>query len=467
MNGKYDYIVIGSGPAGYVSAIKASQLGLRTLIVEKDRSHLGGTCLNEGCIPAKSLYRSVELYSRVIKDRDILGLSDTDIRPQIKAFVEKSRAISQALSKGLEHLFKKNNIDLFIGKASLKGPDSVLIRTEDKEHIFQAGNILIATGSHPISLKGVPFDGKRVLSSNDCVQLTSIPDNLLIAGGGAIGVEFASYFSVMGSKVTILEREDNILPMEDKEASTILTRSLKRKGVRILTSAGVKEVKMTSSGLNVTFEGQQLSGQEEFSHMLVSVGRRSSTVSLNLHEAGLEVGPGSKLEVGPDLRTKIPTILAAGDVIGFPMLAHSAYAEGELAAKVAAGLTPEELDPEHCPNAVYSSPQLASVGATEEDLIERNIKYSAGKAYFRANGKAAVNGQTEGFVKILNDTSSGRILGAHIVHDLASELIQELVLALNSSLTVKDITHSIHAHPTLSEAIAEAARSQYGGLLHG
>jgi len=452
MDNKYDYIVIGSGPAGHVSAIRAHQLGLKTAVIEKNiQEMLGGVCLNEGCIPAKSLFDSVKIADKIKNNGELYNIDVSGGKFNIAKAVEKSRDIAENLKKGLTFLFKKNNIDLIEGEAKLKTNKVVVVETSsgEKKEII-ADKVLIATGSKPKALPSVPFDGKRIITSSEAIRLKTIPENILILGAGAIGTEFASYFNMAGSEVTLLELEDSIVPLEDKEISKRFSSVLKRNGIKIMTSSSLSDVSM-----------------EDYEYILVAVGRTPSTQGIGLEEIGVKVDEKGFIEVNKDLKTSLDNIYAAGDVIKGPMLAHAGYKEGEFAAEQIVGKDPKAIDYGLIPNAIYTGPQVASIGITEEEAKKRNIDYSVGKQLFKSSGKAVIIGQTEGFIKIIADTKTHEVLGVHILGPEASELIHEFIVAMAAGLTVEEISEIVHAHPTLSELAIDACRAVFDKPIHG
>ncbi len=450
MEKRYDYLVIGSGPAGHVSAIRAAQLGLRTAIVEKDLGMFGGVCLNEGCIPAKSLYHSAEVYDTVKRGSKLCGL-DVECGPlNMAKIVEKSREAAEQLSKGLSFILKKNDIDLIKGMARFLNGTTVLVSNGKEDFKIEADKFLVSTGSVPCSLPDLEVDGKRVMTSSHAIRLEKVPGKLLVVGGGAIGTEFASFFNIMGSEVTVIEALDSLLPSEDKEVSRRLQSIFKQRGIKVRVSSSAKDMPV-----------------DEYDAILVSVGRMPATSDLGLDKAGVKTDDEGFIQVDPRMRTSAGNIYAAGDVVRTPMLAHVGYAEGEVAAEAAAGSDPEPVDYECVPNAVYTEVGIASVGLTEEKAKEGNINYKTGKSFFKANGKAVVSSRTEGFIKVIVDTDSHKLLGAHIIGREAYELIHEFVVAKKAGLKVEDIGKAVHAHPTFSEAAVDACKAVFGKPIHG
>ena len=443
----YDYLILGSGPAGHVSAICASQLGLKVAVVEKDRDMFGGVCLNEGCIPAKSLYHSAEMLDIALRSGGMYGL-EVKGSPDMLQIVKKSRETRDLLSGGLSFLLEKNHVDTIYGTASFENKGSVRIVTSKGDISVVSDKFLIATGSHPEALAGLPFDGKKIISSSEAIRLDRVPKNILIIGAGAIGVEFASFFGILGSKVTLAEKEETILPLEDKEIGRRMNVILKKRGIDVITGRPVTDLK----------------GYEK---VIIAAGRAPSTKNIGLDKAGVEIDEKGYVKVGDDMKTNADNIYAAGDVINTPMLAHVAYIEGEIAARSAAGEKPEPIDYRAIPSAVYSQVKAASVGLTEEKAREANIEHKIGKQFFKANGRAVANGESEGFIKVIAEVSTRKLIGAHILGRTADEIIHEFALAIRCGLTVDDIAGTVHAHPTFSETAADAARSVFGRSIHG
>lgn len=468
MNRVYDYLIIGSGPAGHVSAIRAAQLGLKTAVIEKDENMFGGVCLNEGCIPAKSLYRSAKIYDTIKRSKELCGLEATLGPIDLGVIVAKSRAHAQTLKKGLSFLFGKNGIELIKGTASFVDKNTVrVLSTDGKIEEIKAGKILIAAGSTPRCLPGAPFDGNVILDSSHGIRISQVPGKMLIIGAGAIGTEFASYYGILGADVTLVEMEDAILPLEDREIAKRLEAILTRKGVKVITSAKVKKISVASSSAQVIIAAPEGDVAAVFDKVIVSVGRVPATASLALEKAGISVDDRGFIPVDGMMRTSAGNIYAAGDVVRTPMLAHVASAEGEVAAEDAAGHGPKPIEYDSVPSAMYGEVQTSGVGLTEEKVKAAGIDHSTGKQFFKANGRAVVNGQAEGFIKVIADANTRELLGAHIIGYEAAELIHEFVVAKKSGLTVDDIAQTVHAHPTFSETAVDACRAVFGKAIHG
>jgi len=465
---KYDYLVIGSGAAGHVSAIKAAQLGLKVAVIEKDDKMFGGVCLNEGCIPAKSLYHSAKIFDIVRKSPELCGLEVRCGGVDMARFVERSRETTEQLRKGLFFLFKKNGIDLIKGAAKFADRETVSVRAENEETLsVRAQKFLIATGSTPRSLPKAPFDGRHVITSSQGIRLDKVPRNILIVGGGSIGTEFASFFSMIGTEVAIVEVEDRLLPAEDREISGRFQAVFKQRGISVHVSSRVRDVSVEPDGTAVTVEGKDGKTAGKYEMVLVSIGRTPATSGIGLEQIGVKTEDGGYIPVDSRMRTNVENIYAAGDVLRTPMLAHMAYAEGETAAEAAANHNPEPIDYSSVPNVIYTDVQVASVGMTEEEAGSENVDYTAGKHFFKANGRAAISSQTEGFIKVIADNSTRRLLGVHIIGYEAAELIHEFIVAKRAGLSVEEIGKTIHAHPTFSETAVDACRAVFGKPIHG
>jgi len=460
---KYDYIVIGTGPAGFVSSIKAAQLGLKVAVVQDGVDMLGGACLDEGVIPAKSLIHSASTFNAIRNNAELFGLEVRHDQVNLAKMVEKSRNIIVQLRAGLTRLFKKNGIYIINGYAQFIDRYTLKITGNNNDvSSVQADNILIATGSTPKHLPNIPFDGSKVISSFHALRLLEVPKKLIIVGGGAIGAEFASFFNVIGSEVSVVEFEDSLLPFEDKEISVGLKRLFEKKGIHIHTSSKVTQVSPLDNGLNVTIEGDNGVTIEECEKMLVATGRTPLTSSIGLENAGVEVDNRGFITVDDRMRTNVENIYAAGDVIPTPMLANVAFIEGEIAALSAAGKVSEPINYEAVPNVVYTEVQVASIGLTEEQAVARNLNYSVGKQLFVGTFKSSITGERDGFVKVIADNSTGGLLGAHILATEASEMIQGFIIAKNSRLTVKEVAKTIPPNPTFCESVVDACKSVFG-----
>ncbi|MCI0483992.1 MAG: dihydrolipoyl dehydrogenase [candidate division NC10 bacterium] len=460
---KYDLVVIGSGPGGYVGAIRAAQLGMRVAIVERDR--LGGVCLNWGCIPTKALLRNAEIIA-LLRRGEEFGFSFENLRLDFSVAVKRSEQAARKLSKGVEYLMKKNKVTVVPGEGRLAGDGQVGVARDAKVTELQAARILLATGSRPREIPGVPIDGKRVITSTEALSLPQVPRSLLIIGAGAVGVEFADVYHAYGAEVILIEMLPRLLSVEDAEISTFLEKVFAKRGITIRTGTKVEgvTVKGDQVALRLSKEGktEEITGDVA----LVAIGRIPNIEALGIEGLGLKVGRGNFIEVGDRFETSVPGIYAIGDVIGGPLLAHKAMAEAVVAVEAMAGQSGRRIDPSKIPNCTYCSPQVASVGLTEEQAKEKGRQVKVGRFSFQASGKAVALGDTEGFVKVVADAEYGEILGLHIIGPEATEMIAEATMARTLEATLEEVHHSIHAHPTLSETVAEACLAALGRPIH-
>ena len=467
----YDLVVLGAGPGGYVAAIRASQLGLKTVVVEKDKP--GGVCLNIGCIPSKAIIHQAEVV-RSAQELTALGagvdLSGLDYR---KVYAG-SRKAADTLSRGVAFLLKKNNVELVAGEGAILEPHVVQVKAGGSGGAkkLTARNILIATGSRPRPLPGFDFDEKLVLSSTGALLLEELPKRICILGGGAIGVEFAHIMNAFGVEVHLVEMLEHLLPLEDQEVVEVLARSFKKRGIKLYTSTKASSYAKSGKHLKVRLEGvggdkaSQGASELEVDQILLVVGRIPNTENIGLERLGIETDKGF-VPVGDYYQTAAEGVFAAGDVIRSPMLAHVASAEGELAVEYMAGRNPPaRLDPLSLPGAVYCEPQLASFGLTEAQAREQKLDVQKAVFPYRGAGKSVAIGRSEGMVKLLVDKETREIMGAHVVGAEATELIHELLLARTAELLPEDLATMVHAHPTLSEALMEAARAAEGWAIH-
>jgi len=455
----FDLLVIGSGPGGYVAAIRATQLGMKVGIVEKDRP--GGVCLNVGCIPSKALIHQAEIYA-YRKDLEDMGIkidtSGFDYEPVFK----KSRLAAERLSKGVQGLLKKNKVEYIEGTAVLNGQHEVMVDGKKKT----ADKILIATGSRPREIPGFEFDEKQVLSSTGILMMQTLPKSIIVLGGGYIGMEFAHVMSSFGVKVTVVEMLDRILPLSDPEVVSVLEKDFRRRGVEFMTSTRAEKLSKKKSGITLSVSGPGGAATLEADMILVSIGRAPNTEGIGLEKVGVKTEKGF-IKVGDYYQTDVPGIYAIGDVVASPQLAHVASKEGEIAVEHIAGKQVEHrLDDDLIPTGMYAEPQIASFGPTEEQAKERGLNFSKAVFPFRGAGKAVAVGQAEGMVKLLYDTDTHEILAAHIVGSQATELIHELLLGKRSELLPEDIATMVHAHPTIAEAVMEVARAAEGWVIH-
>ena len=463
---KYDLVVIGSGPGGYVAAIRAGQLGLKTAIVEKD-DKFGGTCLHVGCIPTKDLLLSADVYDYVKNAREF-GIVAKDVSVDWPAILARKTKVVTKLAKGVEFLLKKNKIDLIRGLGKLSGPDKISV-TDPKGAVQEvtAKNIVLATGSEARMLPGLEADGKTLLTNKEILNLPAIPKSMVIIGAGAVGVEFASIFQRFGTKVTVLEMLPRAVPLEDEEISAELEKSLKHQGIAIQTQAKVAKVTKTATGITVEYtvaEGKPQTVEAET--CLVAVGRAPNTANLGLEKTRVKLERGF-VKTNGFLQTDEPGVYAIGDIVAnSPLLAHVASMEGIVAVTHAAGKHAEPINHRQIPNCTYTEPEVASVGLTERLAREAGHKVKIGKFPYAAVSKAAILGARAGFVKVVSDEKYGEILGVHIIGPRATETIAEAVMAMRLEGTVDDIAHTIHAHPTLAEAIGEAAHAAVDWAIH-
>ncbi|MDZ4788087.1 MAG: dihydrolipoyl dehydrogenase [Blastochloris sp.] len=453
----FDLIIIGSGPAGYVGAVRASQLGLKVAVVEKAKV-LGGTCLNVGCIPSKALLASSEHFHFALHRFAAHGIIAKDLQIDLPAMMKRKLDVVSGLNKGIEFLFKKNTITRYEGHGSLLGNGKVLVTLGTEKTEIVGKNILLACGSIPVELPFLPFDGQQIVSSDQAIAFEKIPESLLIVGAGAIGLELGSVWSRLGSKVTIVEFLPRIAAGFDTEISVALQRLFEKQGLSIHLNTKVKSAKKDKKGVILTAEhdGKELSFTAE--KVLVAVGRKPYTESLNLELAGVKLTDKGRIQVDAHWQTSAPGIYAVGDIIDGPMLAHKAEAEGTAIAERLAGQA-GQVNYKVIPNVIYTSPEAASVGLNEEQLKEQGVNYRTGKYLFLANGRAKANDTTDGFVKILADEKTDKVLGVHIVASNASELIAEACLLMEFSGSAEDLARTIHAHPTMSEVLKEAAHA--------
>ena len=457
MKEDFDLLVIGGGPGGYVCAIRAAQLGLKTGCIEA-RGTLGGTCLNVGCIPSKSLLNLSEIYYKTQKNYNNLGIEVENVKLNLKKIMMNKNKSVQVLTKGIEFLFKKNKVSYIKGKGVLFSKNDVVVYENGKKTSYKSKNIVIATGSSPSSLPGIEIDEKNVISSTGALSLNQVPKNLLVIGGGYIGLEMGSVWSRLGSNVTVIEYLDHIIPGMDREVSKEFQKILSRQGIKFLLNNKVIGIKNEKNKVFVEFSDNTSKKKEniECDKVLVSVGRKPYTEGLNLSKIGINKDKGGRVEVDKEFRTSVKNIFAIGDVIKGPMLAHKAEEEGIAVAEIIAGQS-GHVNYDVIPGVIYTSPEVAAVGKTEEQLKKLNISYKIGKFPFMANSRAKVNNETEGFVKIIADEETDKVLGVSMISSVAGTMIAELALAMEFGASSEDIARTCHAHPTHSEAVKEAA----------
>ena len=458
---KYDLVIIGSGPGGYVAAIRASQWGLKTAVVEKD-PFLGGTCLHVGCIPTKVFLHHADLYDN-FKRAEEFGFEVKDVKVNWPAMLARKQKIINKHAGGVGALFRKNKVDSMTGWGRILGPGRVSVEKDGKTTEVETTYTMIATGSEARSLPGVAIDGATILTNREILQLNSVPKSLVIVGAGAVGVEFASIFRTFGSEVTILEMLPRIVPLEDEEISVELEKSFKKKGIRIETGAKVDSVKKDQKGATVSFKDKSGKPQSiTAERVLIGVGRRPLTEDLGLEKTKVQLERGY-VHVNAYLETGEPRLYAIGDIVaGLPQLAHAASMEGIIAVGRMAGKDVQPFDKRRCPAATYCEPQIGSIGLTEQQAREAGFEVKTGKFPFLANSKATILGQHEGFIKVVAEARYGEILGVHAIGPLATEIVSEPVAALGLEATLDDMAVTIHAHPTVWEAMGDAFNAVRG-----
>ncbi len=464
MTEKFQAVVIGGGPGGYVCAIRLSQLGIKTACIES-RGTLGGTCLNVGCIPSKSLLNLSEEFHKV-KNLKNKGIEIGELKLNLSQMMKNKDKAVTVLTKGVEFLFKKNKVTYFKGKGSFKSKNEILIQEDNKQTVIQTEKTIIATGSVPVSLPNVEFDEKVILSSTGVLELEKVPKKMVVVGGGYIGLEMGSVWSRLGAEVHVVESLDHITPGLDKEISTEFLKILKKQKINFHLKTKVKEIKKEGSGaiINTIDENGKIK-KFDCDVVLISVGRSPNSVGLNLEKIGVELDEKKRIKTKKNFQTNIEEVYAIGDVISGPMLAHKAEDEGIAVAENIAGQS-GHVNYDTIPGVIYTNPEVASIGKTEEQLKELNIGYKRGKFSFMANSRAKAIDDTEGFVKILADEKTDKVLGAHLIGPHAGELIAEIGIAMEFGASSEDIARTCHAHPTFSEAIKEAALSVDKRAIH-
>lgn len=457
MANNFHLAILGGGPGGYVAAIRAAQLGIKTVLIDKD--NLGGICLNWGCIPTKSLLRNAEIYDIVKNHSDDFGIKYKDLGFDFNRIIKRSRDISNRITQNVEILIKKNKIERIRGFGKLASKNQIDIFDNDgkKTSSVTADKIIIATGARPKTIPTVTVDKKMVITSTEAMILDSLPKEMVVIGAGAIGVEFAYFYSVLGTKVTIVEMLDNILPIEDKEVSQVLEKSFKKRSIQILTKAKVQKAEVNGNKVKVIIEADGKTKEIEADKVLNAIGVTGNIEGFGLEELGVEVFKNHIKVNKSTYETNVKGIYAIGDVIGPPWLAHVASAEGIHCVEKIKGLETPDLDYNSMPGCTFCQPQVASTGLTEEKAKEQGYDVKVGKFPFMASGKAFAVGEREGFVKFVVDKKYGEILGAHIIGAEATELIAEINLAKSVEATIESVLKTVHAHPTLSESVMEAA----------
>ncbi len=460
----YDVIVIGSGPGGYVAAIRASQLGMKVAVVEKE--NLGGVCLNWGCIPTKALLKSAEVFNYTKHAADYGVKIEGEIKADFGGMVQRSRGVAEAMSKGIQFLFKKNKIEVINGFGRLTKDKKVEVTNEkDEKTLVEAKHIIIATGARARELPNLPIDGKKIINYRKAMTLGKQPKRMVVVGSGAIGSEFAHFYNSIGTEVTLVEYLPNILPLEDEEVSKQLGRSFKKAGIKVMTNSSVEKVEDGKGGLNVTVKTKK--GEEilEADIVLSAVGIAANIENIGLEELGINTEKG-KILVDEYFKTNVEGVYAIGDVIPGPALAHLASHEGITCVEQIAGLNPEPIDYGNIPGNTYTVPEVASVGLTEKQAKEQGYDIKVGKFPFSASGKAKAAGNADGFIKVIFDAKYGEWLGAHMIGNNVTEMIAEAVVARKLETTGHEIIKSIHPHPTMSEAVMEAVAAAYDEVIH-
>lgn len=458
----YDIIVLGSGPGGYVTAIRASQLGLKTAIVEKES--LGGVCLNWGCIPTKALLKSAQVFN-YLKHAEDYGLKAASVDKDFDAVVKRSRGVAEGMSKGVQFLMKKNKIDVIEGFGKIAPGKKVTVTSGDKSSTYQAKHIIIATGARSRELPSLPQDGKKIIGYRDAMTLKKQPKKLVVVGSGAIGIEFAHFYNAMGTEVTIVEYMDRIVPVEDAEVSKQLERSFKKSGITIMTNAEVTTVDTKGKGVVATVKTKKGEEQLQGDIVLSAVGIKTNIENIGLEDVGIAVDR-DKILVDDFYQTNMPGYYAIGDVTKGPALAHVASAEGILCVEKIAGQQVTPLDYGNIPGCTYCQPEVASVGLTEAQALEQGYDIKVGKFPFSASGKAQAGGHADGFVKVIFDAKYGEWLGCHMIGAGVTDMIAEAVLGRKLETTGHEVLKAVHPHPTMSEAVMEAVADAYDEVIH-
>ncbi len=458
----YDLIVIGSGPGGYVAAIRASQLGLKTAIVE--RENLGGICLNWGCIPTKALLKSAQVFEYLNHAADY-GIKVNGGEADFGAIVKRSRDVADGMSKGISFLMKKNKIDIITGTGKIKPGKKVEVTADGKSTTYEAKHVLLAVGARSRALPNLPQDGKKIIGYREAMTLPELPKSMVVVGSGAIGSEFAYFYATMGSKVTLVEFMPSIVPVEDAEVSKQLERSFKKAGINVMTESSVESVDTKGNNCKVKIKTKKGEETVECDIVLSAVGIQANLENIGLEEVGIATDKG-KILTNPFYQTNIPGYYAIGDCVGGQALAHVASAEGIICVEKIAGHSPEALDYKNIPGCTYCQPEIASVGYTEAKAKEAGYELKIGKFPFSASGKASAAGAKEGFVKLVFDAKYGELLGAHMIGANVTEMIAEIVAVRKLEITGHELIKTVHPHPTMSEAVMEAAAAAYGEVIH-
>lgn len=459
----FDLVIVGSGPGGYVAAIRAAQLGLKVGVVE--RAELGGICLNWGCIPTKALLKSAQVFEYINHAKDYGIIVDGDIRPDFEGIVSRSRNVADGMSKGIQFLFRKNKIEHIPGTGKLIDAHTVEVSGNEGDEKVSAQHIILATGARSRELPNLKQDGKKVIGYREAMTLPKQPESMIVVGSGAIGSEFAWFYNAIGTKVTLVEFLPNVVPLEDEEVSKQLERSFKKAGIKVMTGASVESVDTSGKKCVATIKTKKGEETHEADVVLSAVGITPNLENLGLEALGVQMENG-KVKTDAWYQTNIPGVYAIGDIVQGPALAHVASAEGIICVEKIAGKNPEPLDYRNLPACTYTMPEVASVGYTEKAAREAGYDIKVGKFPFTASGKASAAGHKDGFVKLIFDSKYGELLGAHMIGANVTEMIAEVVVARKLETTGHEIIKSVHPHPTLSEAVMEAAAAAYGEVIH-
>ncbi len=462
---KYDIIVIGSGPGGYVAAVRAAQAGKRTAIVEREA--LGGVCLNWGCIPTKALLKSASVY-HYVKNAVAYGIDiEGEAKADISKIVARSRGVAETMSKGIDFLMKKNKIDVLRGHGSIESKGVVAVENEEGRTLYEADHIILATGARPRQMPFIPVDGEKIITSREALVIKELPESIVVIGSGAIGSEFAFLFAQLGVKVTIVEYLPYLMPLEDEEVSKTMERAFRKMRATVYTGTTVKAARVNDEGrCEVDIEGKKGSETLVADMVLAAVGIKTNTENIGLEKVGIEL-ERDKIKVDEHYQTAVEGIYAIGDLIPTPALAHVASAEAIHCVDVICGRSPQPVDYSTIPSCVYTSPEVASVGLTEKQAAEKGIELKVGRFQFTASGKAAAAGERDGFVKLLFDAATDKLVGGHFVGMNVTEMIAEPTVAKALGATAEALAHTIHPHPTMNEAVMEAAEAALGHAIHG